>query len=383
MAQIGVAGLRSTIDEALMSHRVTLLTILALMVAITGCAPPLLGYSLDSPAMVHTQIRQAGIVDRRAEFRSLFCGLMQRDHPQDGATCNHWLQRFPDEMAPVVSAPVSSGAGPSVDIVMVSGIFSECLPKVPVFGDAVEGLRALGYRISYAPIKGRASSEANAAIIRDHILQARSLAPRRPVVIVAYSKGVADTMSALAAFPELGEAVGAVVGVAGAVNGSPVADQLLQLYSATAARLPYRACPVNDGGEVRSLTRAYRLNWLATHALPSSTLYFSIAGVPSPERVSALFEGFHRSLSRMEPRNDGQIIYYDAILPHSTLLGYANADHFAIALPFESTMSALTRLGINHNNFPRAQLLEAAIRTAETALAERGMAVTSGGAARR
>ena len=90
-----------------------------------------------------------------------------------------------------------------------------------------------------------------------------------------------------------------------------------------------------------------------THRLPAAPLYFSIVGLPSPERVSAVFAPFQRSLSRIDPRNDGQMIYADAILPNSSLLAYANADHFAIALPIESALKEARLVGINHNDFPR------------------------------
>lgn len=218
---------------------------------------------------------------------------------------------------------------------------------------------------------GRAGAEANAAIIRAHVAQELAATPALPIVIVAYSKGVTDTMTALAAYPELGDAVGAVISVAGVVNGSRAADQFMRLYNATAGLLPYSACPVSDGGEVRDLTHDYRLNWLATHQLPARPLYFSIVGLPAPERVSAVLSVFHRSLSRIDPRNDGQMIYSDAILPRSSLLAYANADHLAIALPFDSAMPEARLAGINRNDFPRAQLIEAAIRIAQSRLTER------------
>jgi hypothetical protein len=304
--------------------------------------------------------------DGRAEFRAVFCGLMARDFPLDGAGCNNWLRRYPDEAASVVAtAPTAAAA---VNIVIVGGLFSECLPTIPTFGDAALHLRGKGYRVSYAPVKGRASAEANAAIVKAHVAQELAAMPKLPLVIVAYSKGVTDTMTALANYPELGRTVGAVIGVAGVVNGSRAADQLLALYSATAGLLPYRGCPASDGGEVRSLTHEYRTNWFTSHRLPAEPLYFSIVGLPSPERVSAVFSPFQRRLARIDPRNDGQMIYSDAILPNSSLLAYANADHFAIALPIENAVPQARLVGINHNDFPRAQLIEAAVRIAQARL---------------
>ena len=278
----------------------------------------------------------AVMADGRAEFRAVFCALMRRDFPLDGGGCNDWLRRYPDEAAPATAATPAGAA--AVNIVIVGGLFSECLPGIPTFGDAVEHLRRRGYHVSYAPIKGRASADANAAIIKAHVATELAAMPKLPLVIVAYSKGVTDTITALANYPGLADTVGAVIGVAGVVNGSRAADQLLALYDATAGLLPYSGCPASDGGEVRSLTHEYRADWLMTHRLPAAPLYFSIVGLPSPERVSAVFAPFQRSLSRIDPRNDGQMIYSDAILPNSSLLGYANADHFAIALPIENAI---------------------------------------------
>ena len=307
--------------------------------------------------------------DARAEFRAVFCSLMARDFPLDGAGCNDWLRRFPDEAAAVIATTPTGAA--AVNIVIVGGLFSECLPTIPTFGDAATHLRGRGYRVSYAPVKGRASAEANAAIVKAHVAQELAAMPKLPLVIVAYSKGVTDTITALANYPELGGEVGAVIGVAGVVNGSRAADQMLALYDATAGLLPYSGCPPSDGGEVRSLTHEYRANWLMTHRLPAEPLYFSIVGLPTPGRVSAVFAPFQRSLSRIDPRNDGQMIYADAILPNSALLAYANADHFAIALPIENAIREARLVGINHNEYPRAQLVEAAIRIAQARLATR------------
>jgi hypothetical protein len=329
----------------------------------------------------------AGIVDGRAEFRTVFCALMRRD----GADCGDWLRRFPDEAAPGAGSPpplLVPDDPPAVNVVIVGGLFSECLPAGFTFGDASARLRAGGYRISYAPVLGRTSAEANAAIVRAHVARERAAMPHTPLVIVAYSKGVTDTMTALAAYPELADSVGAVIGVAGVVGGSHAADDLLRLYDATARLLPrvssLKRCPAGDGGEVSSLTHDVRRHWLATHRLPAGPLYFSIVALPAPRRVSTVFAPFRRRLARFDARNDGQMIYADAILPGSRLLAYANADHFAVALPFDSPMhssihsatpSAMpsARLfGINHNDFPRAELVEAALRIAQAQLQRAG-----------
>ncbi|WP_426173364.1 hypothetical protein [Massilia sp. TWR1-2-2] len=303
----------------------------------------------------------APVADARAEYRAVFCAVMQRDDP--GADCSDRLRRFPDEAAAVVDTP-PIGSAPAVNVVMVGGLFGECLPSVPTFGDAATRLRAVGYRVSHAPVLGRASAEANAAIIRAHVAGERAAMPDLQLVIVAYSKGVADTMTALAAYPDMADNVGAFISVAGVVKGSHAADRMVRLYDATAARLPVGRCAQSDGGAVRTLTREYRANWLATHRLPAKPLYFSIVGLPTPARMSSVFSVFQRRLAPIDRRNDGQMIYSDAVLPRGALLAYANADHFAIAL----ALPTARLLGVNRNDFPRAQMVEAAVRVAQARL---------------
>lgn len=87
--------------------------------------------------------------------------------------------------------------------------------------------------------------------------------------------------------------------------------------------------------------------------------------LPELQRVSAILLPFYLQLAASDPNNDSQVIHYDAIIPGSTLLGYANADHWAIALPFEFQQPALAATLVNRNHFPRVQLLEAAVRIAE------------------
>jgi hypothetical protein len=46
-------------------------------------------------------------------------------------------------------------------------------------------------------------------------------------------------------------------------------------------------------------------------------------------------------LNRTDVRNDGQVVAADAVIPGSTLLGYANADHWGIAESIETARTFL------------------------------------------
>jgi hypothetical protein len=76
----------------------------------------------------------------------------------------------------------------------------------------------------------------------------------------------------------------------------------------------------------------------------------------------------YRALAELNPRNDGQVLWSDAIMPGATLLGYVRGDHWAIALPFSRTSSALEAMLIDRNAFPREVLLEAIVRRMEESL---------------
>ncbi len=81
--------------------------------------------------------------------------------------------------------------------------------------------------------------------------------------------------------------------------------------------------------------------------------------------MSALLAPFWRNLAETDPANDGLVVASDAIVPGSTLLGYPNADRLAVAMPFEANPL------INHNDYPRAVLLEAAVRAVQEDLDRR------------
>ena len=111
---------------------------------------------------------------------------------------------------------------------------------------------------------------------------------------------------------------------------------------------------------VDSLSRDQRLPWLASHKLPSSVRYFSVGSFVRAEETARLMEFTKSSLSRAEPLNDGQTIFYDQLIPGSTLLGYANGDHWAIVLPLQDKW---TYWGANPagTRYPRDLLFEAVV----------------------
>jgi hypothetical protein len=186
------------------------------------------------------------------------------------------------------------------------------------------------------------------------------------IILVTHSKGTVDALEALVAYPELTNRVVAVVSVSGAVNGSPIADVVPEALATLAEEARLSACPKGEGIEaVESLRRSVRLGWLASHALPKTVRYYSLAAFAGPEDISVILKPFYAILGRTEPFNDSLVVCSDAIIPGSTLLGYPNADHLAVAMPFAANNPLLASTLITRNHYPRAVLLEAAVRFVE------------------
>jgi hypothetical protein len=64
-------------------------------------------------------------------------------------------------------------------------------------------------------------------------------------------------------------------------------------------------------------------------------------------------------LSVLDARNDGQLLASDAMLPRSTLLAEARADHWDVALPRDRHPNALIRLLSSGRAYPREALFRA------------------------
>jgi len=73
-------------------------------------------------------------------------------------------------------------------------------------------------------------------------------------------------------------------------------------------------------------------------------------------------------LSRIDPRNDGQLLAEDEIIPGGTLLGYANAGHWAVALRVENTMPFWAHRTRACPPYPQDTLLESALLHAQADL---------------
>jgi hypothetical protein len=209
------------------------------------------------------------------------------------------------------------------------------------------------------------SSAHNATQIRDQILKISQIDDAKQLVLLGYSKGAPDILEAIAQYPDLHSKIAAVVSVAGAIGGSPLANDVSQSMLNLFRHFPGAECELGDQGALESLKPVYRKRWLATHSLPKSIRYYSVVTFPEEQNISSLLKSTHSKLSQVDPRNDGQLIFYDQVIPSSVLLGYINADHWAVAIPLNRSHAVIGSTFVNKNAFPREILLEAIVRYIE------------------
>ncbi|HSC27276.1 MAG TPA: hypothetical protein VLD67_08380 [Vicinamibacterales bacterium] len=342
------------------------LAAIALGACATTSPPPVDRYAVEVPI---------GVTDARGRFREIYCAVLQHegDGLPDSRPCADALTPVSDE-PPITGRPVS--LGPSrrrLAAAVVAGVGYSCFAKwLDPPGTVAAHLQKHQYDQFLIEVDALSGIEKNAKQIRDAIL-AMPEEPGPPrLVLVGYSKGAPDIFEAIVRYPEIHGRIAAIVSVAGAVGGSALANDAEQEKAAMLRHWPGAACDEGDGGAVESLRPAVREVWMAQNPLPRALRYYSLVTLPTPERVSRIIAKSYRKLGEIDWRNDSQVIYSDQIIPGSTLLGFLNADHWAIAVPVSRSHPVISRSLVNRNDYPREALLEAVLRFVEEDLESGG-----------
>jgi len=348
----------------------------ALCLALAGCAgDPLVPFSTETGPLILVPATQAGVQDKRGRFREIYCAVLAArvGEVPDHRPCDDALTRLGSEPAPS-GQPVPLGASNRhLVAAVVPGIGYSCFAKwLQPQGTTNAHLGKYGYALTGIPVDALSGTTVNARQIRDWVM-ARDAEPATPrLVLIGYSKGTPDVLEAIINHPEIRARVAAVVSIAGAVGGSPLANAAEQYQADLLQHFPGAACDSGDGGGVASLRPAVRRAWLAQNPLPSSVPMYSVVALPQPDRISSILGGTHRKLNMIDGRNDSQVLFYDELIPGSTLLGYVNADHWAVVVPIARSHDTIASLFVDQNAYPREALTEAVLRFVEEDLAARG-----------
>jgi hypothetical protein len=354
-----------------------LLSVIAVMIgiALSACSTtPLLPYTADTPPLVLVPAANAGVQDKRGRFREIFCEVLEARGPAlpDYRPCDKALTRVGAEPA---------GTGEKVELgpskrhlipVVVPGVGWDCVADwLQLKGTVPAHVRQFGYDQITLKVDGLSGTVNNARQIRDAIMQIELDDTKRRLVLIGYSKGAPDILQAVVSYPEIRKRVAAVVSAAGAIGGSPLANDVDDSQVALLKNWPGAQCSAGDGRAVASLRPATRMAWLAENPLPHDFPYYSLVTYPNPERISSVLRVSYNKLSRVDARNDGQLLFYDQVIPSSTLIGFVNADHWALAVPVSRSHPFLGSTFVDHNDYPREALVEAILRFVEWDLGKR------------
>jgi pimeloyl-ACP methyl ester carboxylesterase len=345
------------------------LGILPALLLLAGCSSkPLIPWTDDAPPQALVPVADAGIDDKRGRFREVFCEVLEsrgEDWP-DYRPCDEALMRVGQE-PPGTGQPVNLGQSEKeLLMLVVPGVGWECIED---WLDIDESIRKLltsyGYAADLVSVDGLSSSANNARQIRDFIQDLPPELADHDIVLIGYSKGAPDILEAMVNYPELHPKIAAVISAAGAVGGSPLANTADQKDLNIMQHFPGSDCSAGDGGALDSLRPSTRRAWLAENPLPREIPYYSLVTYPHPDRMSSALGSSYRKLSKVDARNDSQVIYYDQMIPNSTLVGFINADHWAVAVPVARKHTFLGKTFVDKNDYPREALFEALMRFIE------------------
>lgn len=313
------------------------------------------GETFESDGRTLLVYLQGDDTDYASRLADLFCSVLKQGNPDSGdwGSCDQYIEtagRTDLKLGPITK---------KYRVAIVPGLMSSCFSDAPAF---LEGRAALkdryGVDVDLISVPNDASED-NAQVIAK-TLRELARGDDRKFILVGYSKGAPDVQVALARQEGLAGLTAAVVSVAGAVGGSPIADVLPKIAERYVNQYQLQGCQGDLAAGFRSLKSETRHAFLASYPRTPVPAYSVVAKADKTHTSKSLLETW-QLLTSFGGIQDGQLLRDDAVFPEAKYLGAALADHFAIALPFEKSNNPM-KAGMDKNRYPRAALLEAIVR---------------------
>jgi hypothetical protein len=287
-------------------------------------------------------------------FANLFCSVLKSENP-DGGTwgdCKQFIE------APSEKETKLDEIAKNYRVLIIPGILSSCVKDTPAFDDGQKHLREKhGLTVDFFQVPND-PSESNAKKIAEY-LKEKMQGDARKYIAIGYSKGGPDLHTAVQNEPDAASAIAAFVSVAGAIGGSPIADQIPAQADQWIRKYSLPGCEGDLAAGFKSLKRSDRQAFLTKNPKPAVPSY-SLPAVSTLQTTSKSLMQSWQLLNSFASLHDGQVTRDDAVIPGSKYLGYLRGDHFAVALAFEKNQQM--RSFSDKNHYPRAALLEAVIR---------------------
>lgn len=226
---------------------------------------------------------------------------------------------------------------------LVPGLLAHFSPGY--FRQSVERLRDLGLDARYLGLDGStgACTRKNAARLRLAFTNVHKGTGGRKLVIIAHSKGLLDTLLALALHPELKAMIHAIVALQAPFGGAAIADDIAARGDDVRELLGKMLQRFDLGiNSVRDMTYSQRRLDLRMHGcgyeplslhLPSSIRVVSLASRAPRRPTYALALSHLYILRKHRAESDGLVCVADALLPGSLAIVMDDADHGLPVLP--------------------------------------------------